>query len=144
MKRRECFTMTTAAGVANQVSGQSVVRRRQNTKLKMRADAIQRSKALLLVLAAFALCLAIVFMSAFAANLKRENNQLQSSNEYLQAEIDSLKNQIGDSTNISKIETEATGTLGMVHPDSQNCITISKSKTTKTDLAATIKEEAYD
>lgn len=129
--------MTTAAGVAKQIV-------RPKRKTNITADAVQRSKALLLVMAVFALCLLIVLMSAFAANLKRENNQIQSSNEYLQAEIDSLSNQVGDSTNISKIETAATETLGMVHPDSQNCIKIEKNKTTKTDLAATIKEEAYD
>lgn len=129
--------MTTAAGVAKQVG-------RPKRKVNIPADAIQRSKALLLVMAVFALCLLIVLMSAFAANLKRENNELESSNEYLQAEIDSLTNQIGDSTNINKIETAATGTLGMVHPDSQSCIKIEENKATKTDLAATIKEEAYD
>lgn len=109
-----------------------------------KADAAQKSRTMLGVIAIGFICILIVCMSAFSANLKRENNELQSENSYLQADIDSLNNQISDATNIQKIENTATEDLGMVYPDSHNCVSVKSDNGGKTDLAATIREEAYN
>ena len=45
---------------------------------------------------------------------------------------------------MDQIEKVATEQYGMVHPDSQNCIAIGDQKNTNSDLAATIKDEAYN
>ena len=46
---------------------------------------------------------------------------------------------------INKIEKTATEKYGMVHSESQNCITIGDSKSSsKTNLASAIKDEAYE
>ena len=66
-------------------------------------------------------------------------------NEYIQAEIDSLNTKINDASNINKIEKTATEKYGMVHSESQNCITVGDSKSSgKTNLASAIKDEAYE
>lgn len=107
-------------------------------------ETVRRSQMLYRVMLVGLFVLLIVFMSAFAADLRRVNNELQISNGYLQAEIDSLENQIGDAASINRIESIATKELGMVHPDSENCIALGSDKNTDTNLAATIKDEAYD
>lgn len=107
-------------------------------------EIIRRSHAFCLVVAAGLLVIAVVFMSAFAADLRRVNNELIAENEYIRAEIDSLNIKIGDACSVSKIERIATEELGMVHPDSDNCVALGEERVKDTDLAATIKDEAYD
>lgn len=136
----------TTAGATSQLNGRSVRRSsgRRKTAGISRNELKKRTRGLLLIIAVAGICLLLVFMAAFAANLRRENTQLQKDNEYLQAEIDSLDDQIGESTNVDQIEKVATEQYGMVHPDSQNCIAIGDQKNTNSDLAATIKDEAYN
>lgn len=91
------------------------------------------------------LCLLTVLLSAMAANFNQQNNELKKKNDYIQAEIDSLNIKIGDASNIDKIEKTATEKYGMIHSESQNCITVGDSKeSSKTNLASAIKDEAYE
>lgn len=134
--------MATSAGAMN--SGVGVVRKTKVTSNR-NAKAKQNSKILACVLLVGVLCLSVVVMSAFAANLNRKNNELQKKNDYIQAEIDSLNTKINDASNINKIEKTATEKYGMVHSESQNCITVGDSKSSgKTNLASAIKDEAYE
>ena len=111
---------------------------------KVQKAAVQKSKALFSVFLAGVLALLLVVMAAFSADLNRKNNEIQKENEYLQAEIDSFQNEIGSASNINKIEQTATEELGMIHPESQNCVSIGDEKNKNTDLASTIKNEAYN
>lgn len=134
--------MATSAGAMN--SGVGVARKTKVTGNR-NAKAKQNSKILACVLLVGVLCLSVVVMSAFAANLNRKNNELQKKNDYIQAEIDSLNTKINDASNINKIEKTATEKYGMVHSESQNCITVGDSKSSgKTNLASAIKDEAYE
>ncbi|WP_314032503.1 hypothetical protein [Mogibacterium timidum] len=134
--------MATSAGAMNSSVG--VVRKTKVTSNR-NAKAKQNSKILACVLLVGVLCLSVVVMSAFAANLNRKNNELQKKNDYIQAEIDSLNTKINDASNINKIEKTATEKYGMVHSESQNCITVGDSKSSgKTNLASAIKDEAYE
>ena len=134
--------MATSAGAMN--SGVGVVRKTKVTGNR-NAKAKQNSKMLACVLLVGVLCLSVVVMSAFAANLNRKNNELQKKNDYIQAEIDSLNTKINDASNINKIEKTATEKYGMVHSEPQNCITVGDSKSSgKTNLASAIKDEAYE
>ena len=134
--------MATSAGAMN--SGVGVVRKTKVTGNR-NAKAKQNSKILACVLLVGVLCLSVVVMSAFAANRNRKNNELQKKNDYIQAEIDSLNTKINDASNINKIEKTATEKYGMVHSESQNCITVGGSKSSgKTNLASAIKDEAYE
>lgn len=86
----------------------------------------------------------IVSLSAYQATLQYENNTLKSDNAYLQAEIDSMNNQIVEETKVTNIEKIATEKYDMVYPTSDNCITINQEEPMADSLAATIKGEAYN
>ncbi|NLY87604.1 MAG: cell division protein FtsL [Clostridiales bacterium] len=92
--------------------------------------------------------IAVIFIligfQAYTATLQYENNILLQENEYLQAEIDSIKSQIVEETKVTRIESIATHKYGMVYPTSDNCITIYEGKEGGENLAATIKGEAYN
>ena len=87
----------------------------------------------------------IVCMQAYKANLQYANNTLTEQNEYLQAEIDSLKSQIVEETKVTSIEKTATEKYGMVYPTSDNYIVIKEDKeVSNTDLASRIRRKAYN
>lgn len=137
--------MQVATNVAGTMNGGARVERRSSSSINRRTRAKQNSRMLAIVIIAGIMCLMMVVMSAFAANLNQENNQLQKKNDYIQAEVDSLNTKINDASNINKIEKTATEKFGMVHSESQNCITIGDSKSSsKTNLASAIKDEAYE
>ena len=130
--------MTTAV----QTSRNHTVRRYRKSAAQ---EAASRSKSMLLSVASVAfILLLIVFMAAYAAKIQKENNDLRADNAYLQAEIDSLNNKISDATSIDHIEEVATKELGMVLPDSSNYVMMEDDGAGQMDLAATIKEEAYN
>ena len=137
--------MQVATNVAGTMNGGVRVERRSSSNINRSTRAKQNSRMLAIVIIAGIMCLMMVVMSAFAANLNQENNQLQKKNDYIQAEVDSLNTKINDASNINKIEKTATEKYGMVHSESQNCITIRDSKSSsKTNLASAIKDEAYE
>ena len=62
------------------------------------------------------ICIIIVVLTAYSAELRCENNELIDSNEALQGEIDTLNVEIKSANNIEHIEKVATEKLGMVYP----------------------------
>lgn len=127
------------AGTLNNSSSLSRSKSKQKAKKKSNSGVIFAGAFIVLI------CLVTVLLSAMAANLNQQNNELKKKNDYIQAEIDSLNIKIGDASNIDKIETTATEKYGMVHSESQNCITVGDSKDSgKTNLASAIKDEAYE
>ena len=120
----------------------AVVRRR--TKTTTQGAAGPYKVAIKYILCGALLLLGIVFMSAYSTNLQQQNNTLAARNDVLQAEIDSLNEQINDATSIEKVETIATKKYGMVQPDESNYITIRDDKKQGSSLADTIKKEAYN
>ena len=82
-----------------------------------------------MVLAVFIL----VGLSAYAASIQHANNVLTQENEYLQAEIDSLRIQIVEETK-----------YGMVYPSSENCVILNEKAENSRSLAASIRSEAYN
>ena len=117
---------------------------RRRTKTTTQAAAAQYKIAIKYILCGALLLLGIVFMAAYSTNLQQQNNTLAARNDVLQAEIDSLKEQINDATSSEKVETIATKKYGMVQPDESNYITIRDEKKQGSSLADTIKKEAYN
>lgn len=117
---------------------------RRRTKTTTQAAAAQYKIAIKYILCGALLLLGIVFMAAYSTNLQQQNNTLAARNDVLQAEIDSLEEQINDATSIEKVETIATKKYGMVQPDESNYITIRDEKKQGSSLADTIKKEAYN
>ena len=99
--------MQVATNVAGTMNGGVRVERRSSSNINRSTRAKQNSRMLAIVIIAGIMCLMMVVMSAFAANLNQENNQLQKKNDYIQAEVDSLNTKINDASNINKIEKTA-------------------------------------
>lgn len=118
--------------------------RKGKTGVSAQVVAEQYKWAIKLILTGAILMLGVVFMSAYSANLQQKNNALKAQNEIVQAEIDSLNEQINDASSIEKVEKIATEKYGMVQPDESNYIRIKDKKNNSGDLADTIKKEAYN
>jgi cell division protein FtsL len=86
----------------------------------------------------------LIGLRAYGATIQHENNELIRDNQYLQAEIDSLKSQIIEETKVTRIEKVATSEYGMVYPTSDNCVRIKSDKEDRENLAALIRSEAYN
>jgi cell division protein FtsL len=72
---------------------------------------------LLYVAVAFALAVALSWSYSTAARLGYHINELKSEIAALERERESLSYQLSSLTSMARIEAEATGRLGMVHPD---------------------------
>lgn len=90
------------------------------------------------------ICIIMVVVTAYAAELKVENNTLMASNETIQGEIDTLGIKIKSANNIEHIEKVATGKLGMVYPEEGECIYVSDEDAPLENFAMAIKEQAYN
>ncbi len=90
------------------------------------------------------ICIIMVVITAYAAELKVENNSLMTTNEAVQGEIDTLHIQIKSANNIEHIEKVATGKLGMVYPAEGECVFLSDKDAPEENFAMVIKEKAYN
>ena len=136
------MTRTITAG--NPISGGSLV---SSGNVRVRAGAKTRRTSRNMFLAVAAIVMAVfvlVGLSAYAASIQHANNELIQENEYLQAEIDSLRSQIIEETKITKVEEIAKEEYGMVYQTSENCIVINENEEASSNLAASIKSEAYN
>ena len=135
-------TMTAGAVTAGRI-GNAILGLRAETIKKTRSRRASRN----LFLAISALVLAVfvlVGLSAYAASIQHANNELIQQNEYLQAEIDSLRSQIIEETKITKVEEIATGKYGMVYPTAENTVVINENEKGSSHLAASIRSGAYN
>lgn len=130
--------------MATAVRAQEGAVRKRKTRVSAQVVAEQYKWAIKLISTVAILMLGVVFMSAYSANLQQKNNALKAQNEIVQAEIDSLNEQINDASSIEKVEKIATEKYGMVQPDESNYIRIKDKKSNSGDLADTIKKEAYN
>lgn len=103
-----------------------------------------KSRVLITIALIGIICIFVVVISAYSAELRCENNDLIASNEALQGEIDTLSIQIKSVNNIDHIETIATTKLGMVYPSDGECVNISESKAPKGNFAMSIRKEVYN
>jgi cell division protein FtsL len=129
------------ATAVNTRSKSAAVRRQ---KTRVQAASAQYKIAIKYIACAALVLLSIVFMAAYSANLQQKNNTLTSENEMLQAEIDSLKEQINNATSIEKVEKIATEKYGMTQQSSKNYVTIKDNSSKTKSLADVIKKEAYN
>ena len=114
-------------------------------RVQGRTRSKRASRNLFLAISAIVLAVFIlVGLSAYAASIQHANNELIQENEYLQAEIDSLRSQIIEETKITRVEEIAKEEYGMVYQTSENCIVINESEEGSHNLAASIKSEAYN
>lgn len=90
------------------------------------------------------ICIVMVVITAYCAELKCENNELMTANEAIQGEIDTLQVKIKSANNIEHIESVATGKLGMVYPSEGECVYVTEKDAPKENFAMAIREQAYN
>jgi len=89
------------------------------------------------------ICVSMIVLTAYATELRVDNNKLISNIDVLQTEVDTLNVRIKQANNIEHIEEVATKELGMVYPDSAQYVYLAQENTPVDNLAMTIKENAY-
>ncbi|HHW95135.1 MAG TPA: hypothetical protein GX736_04330 [Mogibacterium sp.] len=136
--RRQVNTFYPSAQVP--INYGSRMSRRASDKSSNRGNVMLAKFIIIAVVAVFVL----IGLQAYTATLQHANNILVQDNQYLQAEIDSIKSQIVEETKVTRIEKIATNKYGMVYPTSDNCISICEGKENGKNLAAAIKSEAYN
>lgn len=129
--------MATAANAHRKATG-------TRKKTRVQVASAQYKMAIKYIVSGALILLSIVFMAAYSANLQQKNNTLTSENEMLQAEIDSLNEQINNATSIDKVEKIATEKYGMKPQSAKNYVTIKDGSQKTENLADVIKKEAYN
>lgn len=102
----------------------------------------QRKTVITIVLIGM-ICMAMVVMSAYAAELKLENNIMAKANSELQGEIDTLDMKIKSANRINNIADIASKQLGMVYANEDECVYLSQSDEVTGNLAMIIRDNAY-
>lgn len=90
------------------------------------------------------ICISMVVMRAYAAEIRCENNRLNDINEQLASDIDTLGVKISSANSAGTIEQIATERLGMEYPTAANCQSLKESDAPKKNFAAAIRKEAYN
>ena len=107
-------------------------------------SAVEKKRILITIVIIGILCIATVLAGAFAAEIKAENNTLTKANTALQGEVDTLSVQIKTSNSIDHIEDVAINQLGMVYPDSDECVYVTDKDKAEENLGEILKEDAYN
>ena len=100
-----------------------------------------RSAAILIIIGA--LLIASVWMGAKATAIKYSMNSLNKENVQLRDEITVLGIDIEGAVSFESVATYATGNLGMVYPNKNQCFVIGEDQTVGENLVKIIREKAY-
>ncbi len=90
------------------------------------------------------ICITMVIMTAYAAELRCENNALISSNDALQSEVETLQIRIKTESNIDYIERVAKKRLGMVYPTQEDCVYLTEKDSPQGNFSAAIRKAVYN
>lgn len=120
-------------------------KRKRNPKELSASKAAARDQrlALFALFVAGLIFLGVIFISAYCANLKYEINAVNKQTLALQEDIDQLKVEIENGTNIGTIENKALKDLGMIYPTAEQFVYVD-GEAPKEDMALVIKENAYE
>lgn len=89
-------------------------------------------------------CIMMVVLSALSAEIRHENNELISANEELSGEVETISVRIKSINSVDHIESVAKNELGMVYPDSEQCVVITEKDAPGENFAAAIRKQAYN
>ena len=102
-----------------------------------------RRRIMFVIFFAGFVCITMVIMSALAAELRHENNQLISENEEIAGEVETISVKIKSVNSVEHIEKVARDDLGMVYPEQNQCVKITDKDAPGENFAAVIKKQAY-
>jgi cell division protein FtsL len=111
---------------------------------KRMIDAKDKSRLMALTVFVGLICICLIVMAAYSAQIKYNINGVLAQSDKLQGEIDNLSVQINSASNITSIEDKAKTRLGMVYPTSDQITYIETEKETITGFAQTLKQIAYN
>lgn len=106
--------------------------------------AYNKRKILFNMFAVGLLCIVLVVLTAYSAELKCGNNEMMSNNEALQGEIETLRVKIKSANSIEHIEEYAQNKLGMVYPERGECVYLDKESAPEENFAMSLRKEAYN
>ena len=89
-------------------------------------------------------CITVVVMSALAAEIRHENNLLINENEELSGEVETISVKIKSVNSVEHIEKVAREDLGMIYPESDQCVAVTDKDAPGANFAAVIKKQAYN
>lgn len=104
----------------------------------------EKRKMISLILAAGIVCILLVVMTAYSAQLRCDNNALMDDNDSLQGQIDTLCVKIKTNNNVEYIEKVAINKLGMKYPEADEYVYVTEKDKPKSNFALAIKKEAYN
>ena len=106
--------------------------------------AYKKRRILFNMFAAGLLCIVMVVLTAYSAELKVSNNVLVKENEALVGEIETLHVKIKSANSIEYIEDYALNKLGMVYPRRGECIYLDQESAPEENFAMSLRKEAYN
>jgi cell division protein FtsL len=103
----------------------------------------EKNRVIFAIMAIGVVMILLVMITAYAAELRHENNQLLTKNSEISGEAETLSAEIKSSGSISHIEGAATKKYGMEYPVSGETIRISKNYKAPENFAARLRKLAY-
>jgi cell division protein FtsL len=103
----------------------------------------EKQRAIIAMIVIGLMLIVLVVLTAFASEIRSENNTLITKNEALQGEVDTLSVKIKTSNSVDHIESVAKSKFGMVYPTSDQRIYITSKDKPGQNFAAVIREQAY-
>ncbi|MCH4007267.1 MAG: cell division protein FtsL [Eubacterium sp.] len=103
----------------------------------------EKKRAIIAMIVIGLMLIVLVVLTAFASEIRSENNTLITKNEALQGEVDTLSVKIKTSNSVDHIESVAKSKFGMVYPTSDQRIYITSKDKPGQNFAAVIREQAY-
>lgn len=113
-------------------------------KKKARTSPKDRLSLMVLTLLMGLVFVGMIIVAAYGANIKYDINTLAKENAVIQGEIENLNVKIKCAVNIGTIEDRAINELGMVYPEIDQFRYLGAKAETTHNLAALIKEKAYN
>ena len=104
----------------------------------------ERRRILAATIFAGLILILMVMLTAYAAELRTENNQMIAENEDVATEIDNLNVEIKAASSIEHIEEVATKKLGMIPADVEKYVMVTDADTPEENFTAVIRKEAYN
>lgn len=111
---------------------------------KSMMSAKDKSRLLGLTVIVGLLCIALIVMAAYSAQVKYNINGVLSSTDSLQGEIENLSVELNAASNITTVEEKAKTRLGMVYPTADQITYLDAQEDQITGFAQTLKKIAYN
>jgi len=121
-------------------------KRRADPSEQVRTLINARDKSRLLGLTVFVglICICLIVMAAYSAQVKYQLNGILADTDKVSGEIENLRVELNSVSNITSIEKKAKTRLGMVYPTADQITYIDGQDEAMTGFAQTLKQIAYN